>query len=131
MRKNELIQLLQQINGNPEIYIWNGLVDDFMPLKKIYPDKLYKECIQFIYKRLVYDWKFSNNTFETPSQNICDSLMKEAIKVSKSTKYETANQFLEAEQYREWYGNRSKNIIALYASNTGKTYEDRMGQITY
>ena len=131
MRKNELIQLLQQINGNPEIYIWNGLVDDFMPLKKIYPDKLYKECIQFIYKRLVYDWKFSNNTFETPSQDICDSLMKEAIKVSKSTKYETANQFLEAEQYREWYGNRSKNIIALYASNTGKTYEDRMGQITY
>ena len=131
MRKNELIQLLQQINGNPEIYIWNGLVDDFMPLKKIYPDKLYKECVKFIYKQLMYDWKFANNTFETPSQEISASLMKEAIKASKSAKYKAANQFLEAEQYIEWYGNKPKNIIALYPGNTGKTYEDRLGQITY
>ena len=131
MRKSKLIQLLQQIDGNPEIYIWNGLVDDFMPLKKIYPDKLYKTCTQFIYKQLIYDWKFTNNTFEPPSQEICNSIMKKAIKASKSAKYETANQFLEAEQYIEWYGNRPKNIIALYPSNTGKTYEDRIGQITY
>ena len=131
MRKNELIQLLQQIKGNPEIYIWNGLVDDYMPLKKVYPDKLYKVCTQFIYTQLVYDWKCTNNTFEDPPPEKCNSLMQMAVKAAKSEKYETANPWLEPEQYTNWYGNRPKNIVALYAGIVNKTYEDRLGQIQY
>ena len=29
MRKNELIKLLQEIPGNPNVVIWNGFVEDY------------------------------------------------------------------------------------------------------
>ena len=29
MRKNELIKLLQEIPGNPDVVIWNGFVEDY------------------------------------------------------------------------------------------------------
>lgn len=35
MRKNQLIELLQQLKGNPEIVVWNGLVGDIMPIAEI------------------------------------------------------------------------------------------------
>lgn len=31
MRKNKLIELLNEIDGNPEIVTWNGYVGDWMP----------------------------------------------------------------------------------------------------
>ena len=34
MRKNDLIELLQSIQGNPEIMFWNDLVGDVVPLAK-------------------------------------------------------------------------------------------------
>ncbi|AXC39087.1 UNVERIFIED_ORG: hypothetical protein [Escherichia phage CMSTMSU] len=32
--KNDLIKMLQEIDGNPEIVIWNGYVDDYMNIEK-------------------------------------------------------------------------------------------------
>jgi hypothetical protein len=34
MRKNDLIKLLQEIDGNPEVSLWNGFVGDWMPISK-------------------------------------------------------------------------------------------------
>jgi len=33
MKKNQLIEQLQKIKGNPEIKMWNGYVDDWMNIQ--------------------------------------------------------------------------------------------------
>lgn len=35
MRKNDLIKILQELKGNPEIMIWNGFVEDVMKVKGV------------------------------------------------------------------------------------------------
>lgn len=48
MRKNDLIELLQSIKGNPEIMFWNGLVGDVVPLtKNIFPIELHKNSLEY------------------------------------------------------------------------------------
>ena len=42
MRKNQLIKLLQEIKGNPEVMVWNGFVDDYMPIGGVDTNTLYK-----------------------------------------------------------------------------------------
>ena len=34
MKKNKLIELLQAVEGNPEILLWNGYVGDYMDIDK-------------------------------------------------------------------------------------------------
>lgn len=34
MKKNKLIALLKAIEGNPEIYLWNGYTEDWMDVDK-------------------------------------------------------------------------------------------------
>ena len=33
MKKNDLIELLNGIKGNPDIVLWNGMVGDYMHIK--------------------------------------------------------------------------------------------------
>ena len=48
MRKNQLIELLQKVKGNPEIVMWNGYVEDFQPLEnKLYPTTLFKTTFEY------------------------------------------------------------------------------------
>jgi hypothetical protein len=54
VRKNQLIDPLQSIKGNPEVMVWNGLVDDYMPLGGVDTNTLYKQSIEFIYKTLLF-----------------------------------------------------------------------------
>lgn len=35
MRKNKLIEILQNMKGNPEIHVWNGYVGDWMAIKSV------------------------------------------------------------------------------------------------
>jgi len=34
MRKNDLIKILENVKGNPEIMLWNGHIHDVMPISK-------------------------------------------------------------------------------------------------
>lgn len=43
MRKNDLIKKLQGIKGNPEVMLWNGIVQDYMPIKGLVQQELVKE----------------------------------------------------------------------------------------
>ena len=35
MKKNKLIEMLNSIEGNPEIFLWNGYVSDYMDIDKL------------------------------------------------------------------------------------------------
>lgn len=131
MRKNQLIELLQNIKGNPEVMVWNGLVDDYMPLGEVGSDELYKQSLDFIYKNLVYGYKERNNSFDEPPADVQESLKEKATTLFKKETYELPNMFLDSDQFHEWYGKNKKTIITLNPKPTGKTSVGRSGNLTY
>ena len=47
MRKNDLIKLLQAIEGNPDIVLWNGIVGDYQNIStKLVEGELYKQTFE-------------------------------------------------------------------------------------
>ena len=131
MRKNQLIELLQEIKGNPEVMVWNGLVDDYMPLGNVNTNTLYKQSVKFIYRTLVYNYQERNNSFDSPPENTKKKLREEAIALFKKETYELPNMFLDQDQFVDWYGNNKKTIISLNPKPTGKVSEGRSCNLTY
>ena len=131
MRKNQLIELLQEIKGNPEVMVWNGLVDDYMPLGSVDTNTLYKQSIDFIYKKLVYDYQERNNSFDKPPVEIQEKFREKATALFKKETYELPNMYLDQDQFSDWYGNNKKAIISLNPKPTGKVSEGRSCNITY
>ncbi|UNY40408.1 hypothetical protein KLEP7_gp71 [Pseudaeromonas phage vB_PpeM_ KLEP7] len=131
MRKNQLIKLLQEIKGNPEVMVWNGLVDDYMPLGSVDTNILYKQSIEFIYSNLVYSYQERNNSFDRPPIEVQEKLKEKAIALFKKETYELPNMFLDQDQFSDWYGNNKKTIISLNPKPTGKVSEGRSCNITY
>lgn len=131
MRKNQLIELLQGIKGNPEVMVWNGLVDDYMPLGSVDTNTLYKQSVEFIYRNLAYNYQERNNSFDKPPVEIQEKLKEKATALFKKETYELPNMFLDADQYFQWYGNNKKTIISLNPKPTGKVSEGRSCNITY
>ena len=131
MRKNQLIELLQGIKGNPEVMVWNGLVDDYMPLGSVDTNTLYKQSADFIYKNLVYNYQERNNSFDKPPVEIQEKFREKATALFKKETYELPNMYLDQDQFSDWYGNNKKAIISLNPKPTGKVSEGRSCNITY
>ena len=131
MRKNQLIELLQGIKGNPEVMVWNGLVDDYMPLGSIDTNTLYKQSVEFIYRNLAYNYQEINNSFDKPPIEIQEKLREKATLLFKKETYELPNMYLDQDQFSDWYGNNKKVIISLNPKPTGKVSEGRSCNITY
>ena len=131
MRKNQLIELLQEIKGNPEVMVWNGLVDDYMPLGSVDTNTLYKQSIDFIYKHLIYDHQERNNSFDKPPVEIQEKFREKATALFKKETYEMPNMYLDQGQFSDWYGDNKKTIISLNPKPTGKVSEGRSCNITY
>ena len=131
MRKNQLIELLQGIKGNPEVMVLNGLVDDYMPLGSVDTNTLYKQSIDFIYKELVYDYQERNNSFDKPPVEIQEKFREKATALFKKETYELPNMYLDQDQFSDWYGNNKKAIISLNPKPTGKVSEGRSCNLTY
>jgi hypothetical protein len=131
MKKNDLIKLLQGVEGNPDVVIWNGLVEDIMPISKEYEIvELVKENKDHYYQMLFMERARSLNTMELP-QHVIDDVKKRAEKMYKCGTYDFPNPFLAEEKYDEWYCKRRKKAIILQPSLTGKKYWDRTGVIKY
>lgn len=45
MLKNDLIELLNLIEGNPEVVLWNGIVGDYQHVGDVVPAELVKETL--------------------------------------------------------------------------------------
>ena len=131
MRKNQLIELLQGIKGNPEVMVWNGLVDDYMPLGSVDTNTLYKQSVEFIYRNLAYNYQEINNSFDKPPIEIQEKLREKATLLFKKETYELPNMYLDQDQFSDWYGNNKKVIISLNPKPTGKVSEGRSCNITY
>lgn len=131
MKKNKLIELLQKIDGNPEIYLWNGFVADWMDISPDFIEsELVKECFDFKLNCLKLEWCGDNNTSDVPDE-VLYSLYQMAVKLAAKEKWDFPNRYVEESEFKKWYGKSKKRIILIDGKRKGATYSDRQGDMSY
>ncbi len=131
MKKSKLIELLQKIEGNPEIYLWNGFVDDWMDISPDFIEsELVKECVQFKLDCLKLEWCRDNNTFDIPDEVVV-TLNESAIRLAAKENWDFPNRYVGASEFSKWYGKSKKRIVLIDAKRKGVTYSDRIGDMSY
>ena len=132
MKKSKLIELLQDIEGDPDIKLWNGFVGDWADIDpKFVEQELVKESWQHKYNCLVWEWQRDNNTFNPPPVGIDNELREYAKQQFKQQQWELPNPWVESKDYNEWYGKQKKRIVILNHKERGKTHSDRVGSMSY
>lgn len=130
MKKNDLIKLLQNIKGNPDIVIYNGLVDDYMELgKDVEEFELVKETLDTKYNGFLCDAYHSKQDIE--SEDVKQKCMERAKESYKKQKYDLPNPYTSEENFYQRYEKKVKKMICLCTKLRGKTYWDRLGKIEY
>jgi len=129
MKKNQLIEQLQKIKGNPEIKMWNGFVQDWMNIG-IVECELVKRCAEHIRWSIEAEWKQKNQSEEIPAdvQQYLNQIIKEQI---REEEWDFPNQYLDEEGEKRWYGKNRKKMVMIDAKQRNKTYADRLGEISY
>lgn len=124
MRKNDLIKLLQEIKGNPEIYIWNGFVEDYQPINK--------DLVEVELHKLSFTGYKERVNIQRQSREKLPPLSDEEAKML----YKKHNigawelfSYYPPDKSDKWY-NR-KRVYLLEPKKTGKTTFDRLGDISY
>ncbi|EHV4444477.1 Uncharacterised protein [Escherichia coli] len=121
MKKNDLIKMLQEIDGNPEIVIWNGYVDDYMNIEKgLTKITLVKETEQFLLEALVHEWCKRNNTFDIPEDQRT-KIAEQAKKLHKKREYDFQNPHVTEDEFNHWYGKKKLTKYVLSPKLRGKT----------
>jgi hypothetical protein len=130
MKKNQLIEQLQKIKGNPEIKMWNGYVDDWMNIQ-LCEQEFVKESEDFIRWSIEMAWKERNQKWEIPeeAQIQIEEVIKERL---KDRQWELPNQYLQTKEDAErWYGKNKKKFVLINGKTRGKSIEDRLGKVSY
>lgn len=130
MKKNQLIEQLQKIKGNPEIKMWNGYVEDWMNIQ-LCEQEFVKESEDFIRWSIEMAWKERNQKWEIPeeAQIQIEEVIKERL---KDRQWELPNQYLQTKEDEErWYGKNKKKFVLINGKTRGKSIEDRLGKVSY
>lgn len=120
MKKNDLIKLLQEQPGNPDIVLWNGYVGDYMDISNEFIElELVKETVDFHYNWAVSQWKQDHKLFEVP-EDVLVNLRSEAEARVKKRQWELPNSFVGDEDMESWYGKKRKKVLMLNPKLRGK-----------
>lgn len=127
MKKNDLIKLLSELKGNPEVVLWNGFVGDYMNIKGLEEGHLtkqsrksYIEACEFEVKRdrKDFDYKFSLEDVEQAKRDYRKYIGWEY------------NEYIFEDQIEK--GNYiSKRVVYIEAKSRGINTFDRAGGISY
>lgn len=110
MRKNDIITILQKIKGNPEIMLWNGFVEDCVPINpEIHTQVLLKEKASILRMMLEH--------CNVPEERILERIKK------RKWEYRLTEEF--TENYEK------KTVYVIQPKITGKKYRDRLGSMEY
>jgi len=124
MKKNDLIKLLQSIEGNPNILIYNGFVEDYQDLDKEYiEDTLYK-----------YDKTFIRNiiNMERTHHGVLSNISDKEFDIRwKKEDWDFKNEFFGEENIKTRYGKNKKKVVLFNLKSRNKKVWDRMGSIEY
>ena len=127
MKKNDLIKMLNSIDGNPDIVLWNGFVQDYQEIsKELVKGELVKQTLDWYLEtcrmeRCVEekDWKYQ----------LSEDEIKECREYYKNFTY-AQNQYVTEEDIKlKRY--RAKKVVYLQPKFSNKTYYDRLGSVEY
>lgn len=137
MRKNDLIQILESIKGNPEIMLWSNLVGDVIPISsKMEEVELYKDSLE--YKQRIYENEYilslrNGELTELPDttefHEKLKSLRQEAEAAYKKEKYEY--RLYMDEKLIKSGKLKKKKVVVIQPRIVGKTFWNRAGDIDY
>jgi hypothetical protein len=129
MKKNKLIELLQNIKGNPEIKLWNSMVGDWMDIR-IVESELVKESEEFFRWQLEAQWTQDNKVWDIPAE-VQRQLDEKVQHLCKKREWDFANPYVSLEDEKRWYDKKRKKILLIDGKKRGKIYYDRIGKISY
>lgn len=129
MKKNKLIQILQNMKGNPDIKVWNGYAGDWQDFDLV-EQELVKESEEFIRWWIEAEWKQENKNSIIPEdvQKELDEIITRRV---KEREWDFPNHYVSEENMERWYGKNRKRIFLINAKLRGKSTFDRMGDINY
>lgn len=127
MRKNDLIKLLQELDGNPEIKLWNGYVCDWMDVKELQAGDLVRMSKQHYIRSCELEEQINRKDwgYRLPPEEIADLEKRH----SKVCTWEV-NPYVTQEDIdaRRW---QNKRVIYINAKLRGESSFDRQGGISY
>lgn len=129
MKKNKLIELLQNIKGNPEIKLWNGMVGDWMDIALV-ESELVKESEEFLRWCVETSWKQDNKSWDIPP-DVQEQLDAQIKRLCKTREWDFQNPFVKPEDEKRWYGKNRKKIVLIDGKKRGKKAFDRLGDMQY
>jgi len=126
MRKDKLIQLLQAIEGNPDIKLWNGSVGDWMDIDRLQEGYLYKETLAHYLESCRIESCMDNKDWEYQQSPEEISKLTKYYKTFQWNKSEFIEHHPEAQKY-----NMKKRVIYIAPKPRGVKTWDRAGSIHY
>ena len=127
MRKSKLIELLNAIEGNPEIVLWNGFVGDYQHIdSKFVPVDLVKQTFD--------DWKWCCETqkqFRTKdlTATLSEDEIAEMRERYKGFQYEENHYVTQEDISAGRY--KKKRVVMIQAKARGISTSDRLGNMEY
>lgn len=127
MKKNDLIKLLSELKGNPEVVLWNGFVEDYMNIKGLteghltkQSQKSYIESCEFVVKRGLndFDYKFSFEDVEQAKRDYRKYITWEHNEYIFEDQIDNGNYIM-------------KRVVYIEAKPRGINTFDRAGGISY
>jgi hypothetical protein len=130
MKKSQLIEMLNKIEGNPEIKLWNGMVGDWMDISPtIVPAELVKMNLKYWLEscrledcRDRKDWEY-----QMPTEEIAE--LTKRHNSGKVNKWELNEYVTPKDITAKRYA--VKTVYILNAKIKGEKTYDRMGDISY
>ncbi len=126
MRKNKLIQLLQDIEGNPEIKLWNGMVSDWMDIENLVESYLYKVTLDHYLETCRWEMarRIGHLDYVLPQDKL-DKLTKEYKHIQwKESEYVYHHDLVQKYHIK-------KKVFYLAAKPRNITTWDRVGNLSY
>lgn len=128
MRKNDLIKLLQETKGNPEIVLWNGIVGDYMQIdNKLVEGELSKMTFEGLLHYYSLERKRDENDW---NYELTEEEKQGLLKNYKDNYKWEINRFVDQEDIKR-KTHKSKRVLYINAKISGKSHNDRLGSIYY
>jgi hypothetical protein len=128
MKKSKLISLLQELDGDPDIILWNGLVCDWVDISPtLIEGNLIKETFDHYCQMIQFERQRDNNNWDYQlTQSEIDKLRND---YKKYINWED-NEFVCIDDIKQ-KRYKSKRVVYIDAKIKGKSNYDRLGKINY
>jgi len=128
MKKSKLIEMLNRLEGDPEIKLWNGMVGDWMDIdKELVPSDVVKQTLEHWLEmcRIEACRDRQDRDYQLPAEEVAQ-LKKDYNRINTWE----LNPFVTLEDVKE-KRYKLKNIYILNAKPKGVKAFDRVGDIDY